>query len=181
MSAPKSQPRGLFASWCGFQQVLRLAGPLRQSERAQSLDPSRFLVGRPGEGGDCGRSRSLPAARLSSINLQDAGRQRGGGESGKCLTGPAPGGSPGAMEGKPSSKGQGFQQPLGTHQHWHVDISLPQSGGCFLVALQRAGRLQHRAFTNVTKLLSRSGSFMGSMRALLAALASVPDPGPTLG
>ena len=25
--------------------------------------------------------------------------------------------------GKPSGKGKGFQQPLGPHQHWHVDIS----------------------------------------------------------
>ena len=34
-------------------------------------------------------------------------------------------------KGKPSSKGQGFQQPLGPHQHWHVDISYLNLAGTF--------------------------------------------------
>ena len=33
--------------------------------------------------------------------------------------------------GKPSSKGKGFQQPLGPHQHWHVDISYLNLSGTF--------------------------------------------------
>lgn len=32
---------------------------------------------------------------------------------------------------KPSSKGKGFQQPLGPHQHWHVDISYVNLAGTF--------------------------------------------------
>ena len=32
---------------------------------------------------------------------------------------------------KPSSKGQGFQQPPGPHQHWHVDISYLNLAGTF--------------------------------------------------
>jgi hypothetical protein len=34
-------------------------------------------------------------------------------------------------KGKPSSKGQGFQQPPGPHQHWHVDISYLNLAGTF--------------------------------------------------
>jgi len=37
----------------------------------------------------------------------------------------------GRWKGKPSSKGQGFQQPLGPHQHWHVDISYLNLAGTF--------------------------------------------------
>ncbi len=34
-------------------------------------------------------------------------------------------------KGKPSSQGKGFQQPLGPHQHWHVDISYLNLSGTF--------------------------------------------------
>ena len=34
-------------------------------------------------------------------------------------------------KGKPSSKGKGFQQPLGPHEHWHVDISYLNLAGTF--------------------------------------------------
>jgi len=37
----------------------------------------------------------------------------------------------GRRQGKPSSKGKGFQQPLGPHQHWHVDISYLNLAGTF--------------------------------------------------
>jgi putative transposase len=32
---------------------------------------------------------------------------------------------------KPSSKGTGFKQPAGPHQHWHVDITYLNLGGTF--------------------------------------------------
>lgn len=32
---------------------------------------------------------------------------------------------------KPSQKGQGFVQPLGPHEHWHVDVSYLNLGGTF--------------------------------------------------
>jgi putative transposase len=37
----------------------------------------------------------------------------------------------GRWKGKPSRKGKGFQQPLGPHQHWHVDISYLNLAGTF--------------------------------------------------
>jgi len=37
----------------------------------------------------------------------------------------------GRPKGKPSSKGKGFQQPLGPHQHGHVDISSLNLAGTF--------------------------------------------------
>jgi putative transposase len=33
--------------------------------------------------------------------------------------------------GRPSRKGTGFQQPLGPHEHWHVDVSYINVGGTF--------------------------------------------------
>jgi transposase InsO family protein len=32
---------------------------------------------------------------------------------------------------KPSRKGTGFEQPLGPHQHWHVDVSYINLSGTF--------------------------------------------------
>ena len=34
-------------------------------------------------------------------------------------------------KGKASNRGKGFQQPLGPHQHWHVDISYLNLAGTF--------------------------------------------------
>jgi putative transposase len=36
-----------------------------------------------------------------------------------------------ARTGKPSKKGQGFEQPLRPHEHWHVDISYINVAGTF--------------------------------------------------
>ena len=33
--------------------------------------------------------------------------------------------------GKPSSKGTGFQQPIGAHEHWHIDVSYLNICGTF--------------------------------------------------
>lgn len=37
----------------------------------------------------------------------------------------------GTFNGKPSLKGTGFQQPLASHEHWHVDISYINISGTF--------------------------------------------------
>lgn len=37
----------------------------------------------------------------------------------------------GPWNARPSSKGSGFQQPLGPHEHWHIDISYLNIGGTF--------------------------------------------------
>lgn len=33
--------------------------------------------------------------------------------------------------GKPSRKGQGFRQPAGPHEHWHIDVAYINAGGTF--------------------------------------------------
>jgi hypothetical protein len=35
------------------------------------------------------------------------------------------------MEGKPSRKGTGFEQPPHPHQHWHIDVSYINASGTF--------------------------------------------------
>src|SRR6266404_1269145 len=57
---------------CGRQQVLRLAGTLRQGERAQRLDSPRFLVGGLGEAGHCRLPSEKPAGRLPAADVYDA-------------------------------------------------------------------------------------------------------------
>jgi transposase InsO family protein len=37
----------------------------------------------------------------------------------------------GRWNGKPSSKGTGFQQPIGPHEHWHIDVSYLNICGTF--------------------------------------------------
>jgi len=37
----------------------------------------------------------------------------------------------GRWNGKPSAKGRGFQQPLGPHEHWHIDVSYLNICGTF--------------------------------------------------
>ena len=37
----------------------------------------------------------------------------------------------GRWNGKPSKKGTGFQQPLGPHEHWHIDVSYLNICGTF--------------------------------------------------
>jgi putative transposase len=43
---------------------------------------------------------------------------------------------------KPSKKGTGFAQPLGPHDHWHVDVSYINLGGDVLLLVQCVGRVQ---------------------------------------
>src|SRR5437588_8204037 len=63
------------------QQVLRLAGTLRQGERAQRLGSPRFLVGGLGETGHHRVPSEEPVGRLSAADVHDAGCRRCGGES----------------------------------------------------------------------------------------------------
>jgi putative transposase len=37
----------------------------------------------------------------------------------------------GPFNGKPSSKGTGFQHPLKAHEHWHIDVSYLNIHGTF--------------------------------------------------
>ena len=41
------------------------------------------------------------------------------------------GGLLGRWNGKPSAKGTGFQQPIGPHEHWHIDVSYLNVCGTF--------------------------------------------------
>src|SRR6266446_9536882 len=126
----------------GLQQVLRLANALRPGERTQRPGPARLLVGRAGEASDHRFPRPLPAGRLSSADLHDAGRRRGGGESLECLASPSSGGPLGALERQAVEPGEGFSAASGTAPALARGYLLPQSGGDVLLPLQRAGRLQ---------------------------------------
>src|SRR6266446_4488857 len=126
----------------GLQQVLRLANALRPGERTQRPGPARLLVGRAGEASDHRVPRPLPAGRLSSADLHDAGRRRGGGESVQRLASPSSGGSAGALERQAVEQGEGLSAASGTAPALARGYLLPQSGGDVLLPLQRAGRLQ---------------------------------------
>jgi putative transposase len=43
---------------------------------------------------------------------------------------------------KPSKKGTGFEQPPQPHQHWHIDVCLPECLRDVLLSVQHPGRLQ---------------------------------------
>jgi putative transposase len=43
----------------------------------------------------------------------------------------AAGGLLGRFNGKPSAKGQGFVQPTGPHEHWHIDVAYVNIAGTF--------------------------------------------------
>src|SRR3989454_2218018 len=104
-------------SWAGSgpQQVLR--------QRTQQLDSARLLAGGLGEARHPGLSRALSAGRVSPADVHDAGCRCRGGESDQCLARAALGRAAVALEARPSGKGKGFEQPLGPHQHWHVDVA----------------------------------------------------------
>jgi hypothetical protein len=126
----------------GLQQVLRLAGPLRQGERTQRLGSPRFLAGRAGEAGDCGVPRPLPSGRLSPADVHDAGCRRGGRESGQRLASLAPSRPIGALEEQTLEQGPGLSATAGAAPALARGYLLSQSGGHVLLSLQRTGRLQ---------------------------------------
>ena len=63
------------------QQVLRLAGTLREGERAQRLGSPRFLAGGLGEAGHHRISSQEPAGGLPPADIHDARRKHCCGES----------------------------------------------------------------------------------------------------
>ena len=68
------------------QQVLRLAGTLRQGERVQRLDSPRFLAGGLGEAGRRRLRSEESAGRLPAADVHDAGCRHCGGESVQRMT-----------------------------------------------------------------------------------------------
>jgi hypothetical protein len=62
----------------GDQQVPPVAQPVRQGQRAQRQDPSRVVAGGLGKTGHPGLLRPPSLGRLSSLDLHDARRRRGG-------------------------------------------------------------------------------------------------------
>src|SRR5206468_9604381 len=115
----------------GLQQVLRLASPLRPGERTQPLDPARLLAGGAGEACDCRFPRRFPLEgyRRLTFMMLDADVVAVSSSSVWRVLHQA--GRLARWKGKPSNKGKGFQQPLGPHQHWHVDISYLNLAGTF--------------------------------------------------
>src|SRR5438094_779875 len=115
----------------GLQQVLRLASALRPGERTQRLDPARLLAGREGEASHPRLPRPLPAGRLSAADLMMLDADVGAASPSSVWRVLHQAGRLARWKGKPSSKGKGFQQPLGPHEHWHVDISYLNLAGTF--------------------------------------------------
>ena len=130
------------------QQVLRLAGALRQGERAQRLGSPRFLAGAVGEGGHHRLPPEESVGGLSAADVHDAGCRRGGGESGQRMASAETSGtavaSGTASRRRRAPASSSRSQP---HQHWHIDVSYINISGHVLLPVQRAGWLQplHRA------------------------------------
>lgn len=68
--------------------------------------------------------------RKNAAGLHDARRRRRRGQPLQRLPRP-PGRLLASRGGKPSKKGQGFEQPLRPHEHWHVDVSYINVAGSF--------------------------------------------------
>jgi hypothetical protein len=87
------------------QQVLRLVGTIRQSERAQPLDSPGFLVGAVGEGRDHQFPFEESVGGLSAFDVHDAGCQYRCGKSVQRLARPGAGRIAGEVEeGSPPRK-----------------------------------------------------------------------------
>src|SRR6266404_2036214 len=124
------------------QQVLRLAGTLREGERAQRLGSPRLLAGGLGEAGHHRLSSEEPAGGLPPAHVHDARRRHRGGESDQRMARVGAGRTFVQVERQAVEEGHGLRAPAGTasalayrrvvHQHqW--DVLLP---------VQHSGRLQ---------------------------------------
>jgi hypothetical protein len=91
------------------QQVLRLAGTLRQGERAQRLGSPRFLAGGLGEAGHHRLPSEEPAGRLPAADVHDAGRRHCGGEPDQRLAGAGASGTVVEVEWKAIEEGHGLR------------------------------------------------------------------------
>jgi hypothetical protein len=161
----------------GFQQVLRLASPLRPGERAQRLGSPRLLVGGVGETGDSRLLRPLSPGRLSMPDLHDVGRRRGRGEPGERLASSAPSGPAEALEKQAVEQGQRLPATAGTASALACGHLLPQLGGDVLLPVQRIGRLQPLpGALGDSRVHDRGGS-----RDHLAAGAGAVPPKPRRG
>ncbi len=90
------------------QQVLRLAGTLRQGERAQRLGSPGFLAGGLGEAGHHRLPFEEPAGRLPAADVYDAGRRHCGGESDQRLAGAGASGTVVKVERQAVEEGHGI-------------------------------------------------------------------------
>ncbi len=84
-----------------------------------------------GEAGHPDVPSPISAGGLRRLAFMMLDRDCGGGQSGRvyrCAQGRRP---VGRWNGRSSLKGTGFQQPIGAHEHWHVDISYINIAGTF--------------------------------------------------
>src|SRR5216684_3773642 len=93
---------------CGRQQVLRLAGTLRQGERAQRLGSPGFLAGGLGKAGHHRIPFEEPAGRLPAADVHDAGCRHRGGESDQRLAGAGASGTVIEVEPQTVEEGHGL-------------------------------------------------------------------------
>jgi transposase InsO family protein len=113
------------------QQVLRLAGTLRQGERAQWLGSRDFWLEDWEKQAIIGfhLKNPLEGYRRLTFMMLDADIVAVSPSSVWRVLNQA--GLLSKWNGKPSKKGTGFAQPLVAHQHWHIDVSYLNIGGTF--------------------------------------------------
>jgi putative transposase len=84
-----------------------------------------------GKGGHYQLPSRVSAGGLPAADFHDAGSRCGGRLVLQHLWGTQSRRALAVLESKASRKGKGFQQPLGPHEHWHVDISYLNIVGTF--------------------------------------------------
>ncbi len=104
-------------------------GKLNEQQSARAARPPAGRLGTPG---DRRLPRRASARGLSPIDVHDDGCRDCGSQPSHGVSGAETG--HGLLERwRPAktSKGQGFQQPLEPHEHWHLDISYVNVRGTF--------------------------------------------------
>src|SRR5208282_3174817 len=128
---PADLALGRLAGDC-HEQVQPLERAAGNTQPAQRLPPPRFLARGLGEGRDHRLPCPLSPGRISAVGLHDARRRRRGRQPLQRLPRAQGGGQAGSpRRRKPSKKGQGFEQPLRPHEHWHIDVSYLNVCGTF--------------------------------------------------
>ena len=129
------------------QQVLRLEGALRESQRAQQLDSARSLAGRLGKEGHHRLSSRESIRGVSAADIHDVGSRCCGRQSFQRLEGVGPGRPLTAMESETVAERHGIPTAVKTPPTLAHRCVLYQHCGHVLLLVQRPGRRQplHRA------------------------------------
>src|SRR5208337_4195910 len=91
----------------------------------------RFLARGLGEGRDHRLSCPLPPGRISAVGLHRCSTPTSWPSAPPASTACSGRRASWLPGGKPSKRGQGFEQPLRPHEHWHIDVSYLNICGTF--------------------------------------------------